>query len=74
MSKNKKNRMFWESAKLNNATYQQYYQRLLELSTAMFEWKNLPPSVDARFLELTLFGKGMAVRGYTDIAEPDIEG
>lgn len=61
MSKNKKNRMFWESAKLNNATYQQYYQRLLELSTAMFEWKNLPPSVDARFLELTLFGKGMAV-------------
>ena len=57
----KKDRMFWESAKLNNATYQQYYNRLLELSTAMFEWKNLPDSVDARFLELTLFGKGMGV-------------
>lgn len=57
----KKDRMFWESAKLNNATYQQYYNRLLELSIAMFDWKNLPDSVDARFLELTLFGKGMAV-------------
>lgn len=53
--------MFWESAKLNNATYQQYYNRLTELSTVMFEWKNLPPTVDQRFLELTLFAKGMAV-------------
>ena len=53
--------MFWESAKLNNATYQQYYNRLTELSTVMFEWKNLPDTVDQRFLELTLFAKGMAV-------------
>lgn len=61
MSKNKKDRMFWESAKLNNATYQQYYNRLTELSTVMFEWKNLPDTVDARFLELTLFARGQAV-------------
>lgn len=27
----------------------------------MFEWKNLPKSVDPRFLELTLFSDGMAV-------------
>ena len=57
----KKNRQFWESATLNNATYRQYYQRLLELSTVMFEWKNIPPTIDVRFLELTLFSKGMAV-------------
>lgn len=61
MAKKKNNRMFWESAKLNNATYQQYYNRLTELSTVMFEWKNLPDSVDPRFLELTLFAKGQAV-------------
>lgn len=61
MAKKKKDRMFWESAKLNNATYQQYYNRLTELSTVMFEWKNLPPTIDPRFLELTLFAKGMAV-------------
>ena len=61
MSKKKRDRMFWESAKLNNATYQQYYNRLTELSTVMFEWKNLPETVDPRFLELTLFAKGKAV-------------
>lgn len=61
MGKKKRDRMFWESAKLNNATYQQYYNRLTELSTVMFEWKNLPKTVDPRFLELTLFAKGMAV-------------
>ena len=61
MAKKKNDRMFWESAKLNNATYQQYYNRLTELSTSMFEWKNLPDSVDPRFLELTLFAKGQAV-------------
>lgn len=61
MAKKKKDRMFWESAKLNNATYQQYYNRLTELSTVMFEWKNLPDTVDPRFLELTLFAKGQAV-------------
>lgn len=61
MAKKKKDRMFWESAKLNNATYQQYYNRLTELSTVMFEWKNLPKTIDPRFLELTLFAKGQAV-------------
>ena len=60
-NKKKQDRMFWESARLNNATYQQYYNRLTELSTVMFEWKNLPPTIDPRFLELTLFAKGMAV-------------
>lgn len=56
---NKKKR--WESAWLNSATYSQYYNRLFELAINMYEWKNLPDSVDERFLELTLFTKGMAV-------------
>lgn len=52
---------FWESAGLNNVTFRQYYYRLVELSIAMFEWKNLPDTVDPRFLELTLFTDGQAV-------------
>lgn len=52
---------FWESGLMNNRTYIQYYNRLVELSIAMFEWKNLPDSVDPRFLELTLFTDGQAV-------------
>ena len=59
MSKGKREK--WESALLNNRTYLQYYNRLLELAINMYEWKNLPPSIDERFLELTLFSDGMAV-------------
>lgn len=51
----------WESALLNNRTYLQYYNRLLELAINMYEWKGLPDTVDERFLELTLFSDGMAV-------------
>lgn len=56
-----KNRQFWESAKYNNSAFLKYYNRLLELAISMFEWKNLPDTVDPRFLELSLFGDGMAV-------------
>lgn len=56
-----KDREFWESAKYNNYTYMQYYNRLVELSVAMFEWKGLPETVDPRYLELTLFSDGKAV-------------
>lgn len=61
MGRRKRDREFWESADLNNASYIQYYDRLTELSISMFEWRNLPDTVDPRFLELTLFAKGMAV-------------
>lgn len=57
----KKDRQFWESAALNNITFRHYYNRLTELAISMFEWKNLPDSVDPRFLELTLFTDGMGV-------------
>ena len=56
-----KGREFWQSASFNNATFMQYYNRLVELAISMFDWKNLPDTIDARFLELALFGDGMAV-------------
>lgn len=65
MSKGKREK--WESALLNNRTYLQYYNRLLELAINMYEWKNLPDTVDERFLELTLFSDGMAVYFRDDI-------
>ena len=52
---------FWESASMNVGTYKQYYNRLVELAISMFEWKNLPDSVDPRFLELCLFTDGQAI-------------
>ena len=63
----KGNREKWKSALLNNRTYLQYYNRLLELAINMYEWKNLPNTVDERFLELTLFSDGMAVFFRDDI-------
>ena len=60
MGKNK-NREFWESSAMNNVTFKHYYNRLTELSISMFEWKNLPPSIDVRFLETVLHSKGVAV-------------
>ena len=57
----KKRRENWESARLNNHTYLQYYNRLTDLALSVYEWKNLPDSVDERFIELTLFSAGMAV-------------
>lgn len=51
----------WSSAILNNRTYLMYYNRLMELAINLFKWDNLPDTVDERFLELTLYGDGMAV-------------
>lgn len=57
----KRDLQFCESAYMNNRTYLQYYNRLTELALSMFEWKNLPPTVDPRFLEMCLFSEGKAV-------------
>lgn len=56
-----KGREFWQSASFNNATFMQYYNRIVELAISMFDWKNLPETIDPRYLELALFGDGMAV-------------
>ena len=58
---NRPKTLFEESLQMNNVTYMQYVHRLMELSIAMFEWKNLPSSIDERFLEMTLFTDGHAV-------------
>lgn len=57
----KKRTEFSDSVVLNDRTYIQYLNRLTELATCMFEWKNLPPSVDERFMEMQLFNKGMCI-------------
>lgn len=64
---NAADRQFWESAKYNNYSFKQYYNRLTELSVSMFEWKNLPDTIDVRFLELSLFGDGLSVFFYDDV-------
>lgn len=61
MGRAKRDGEFWKSALMNNRTYIQYYNRLTELALSMFEWKNLPATVDPRYLELCLYSNGKAV-------------
>lgn len=49
------------SAARNNQAFIHYLNRLKELAVSMFEWKNVPDTVDIRFLELTLMQDGMAI-------------
>lgn len=53
----KENQTQW----MNDATYFDYYMRLKELAINQFEWVNLPPTCDNRFLELILFEMGHAL-------------
>lgn len=64
---NLQNGEFWNSARQNSDDFIRYYNRLTELSVAMFEWKGLPDTVDPRFLELALFGDGYAVFFYDEV-------
>lgn len=54
-------RNFWGSLFKNDDTFIFYYNRLKELAISMFEWKNLPDTIDERFLELLLFDYGSAI-------------
>lgn len=63
----KKKTLFEESLALNNLTYQQYINRLTELAISMFEWKNLPDTIDSRYIELRLFMNGSVVYFNDDV-------
>lgn len=53
-----KNKEFNRTAIENIDSFNDYEQRLAELAISMFRWENLPEGVDARFMELVLFGQG----------------
>ena len=57
---NKINSKFIDSAYLNDATFIDYMDRMEKICESIFEWVNLPDSMDSRFLEETLFLFGQA--------------
>ena len=54
------NYKFEDSLIVNDATYIDYLNRFKRISLSMFEWVNLPNSMDARYLELCLYYNGQA--------------
>ena len=53
-------REFFDSLYNNQATYADYMNRLKKVATSIFEWVNLPESMNQRYLEECLFYYGMA--------------
>ena len=60
MKRSKENYEFKDALELNNATFNDYLNRFKRIALSMFEWVNLPKSMDARYLEKCLFYNGQA--------------
>ena len=54
------NYKFIDSALLNDMTFIDYLERFQKLALSIFEWVNLPSSMNARYLEQTLYFDGQA--------------
>lgn len=58
--KDRNNYKFRDSLELNNATFIDYCNRFRRIALSMFEWINLPKTMNARYLELCLYYNGKA--------------
>lgn len=52
---------FFQSIFSNAWSYNIYYDKLKEITITLYKWVNLPPEIDERFLELSLFERGQVV-------------
>ena len=55
---------FRDAIILNDRTYVDYLGRMKKICLSMFEWQNLPASMNARYLEMCLFYNGQAAMLY----------
>lgn len=55
---------FRDAILLNNDTYIDYLERMKKICLSMFEWVNLPQSMNARFIEMCLYYNGQAALLY----------
>ena len=60
------NREFIDTAWVNDATYWDYLERLKKVAMSMFEWVNLPESMNARYIEKSLYYHGSAAFLYDE--------
>lgn len=64
-----KNSEFDRTAVESIDAFNDYEQRLAELALAMFKWTGLPDTIDARFMELVLFGQGKVLFFKDDVVD-----
>lgn len=58
------NSEFGDAQLVNGQTYNDYIYRMKKIILSMFEWKNLPDTMNARYLEMCLYYKGQAAMLY----------
>lgn len=62
-----KNNKFIDSALVNDATYFDYLERFKKIALSIFEWVNLPSSMNSMFLEKCLYYHGSAALLYDEL-------
>lgn len=60
------NDSFEDAMLLNSQTYVDYLERMKKICLSMFEWVNLPDTMNSRFLEMCLYYKGQAALLYDE--------
>lgn len=66
---NVRDRMEAEAKRCNDETEYVWFQRLIEIALNGIKWINLPPEIDARYLELSLLFCGSALFFYDEQAD-----
>ena len=57
---------FEDAMLLNSQTYVDYLERMKKICLSMFEWINLPDTMNSRYLEMCLYYKGQAALLYDE--------
>ena len=60
------NSEFEDAMLLNSQTYTDYLERMKKICLSMFEWVNLPETMNSRYLEMCLYYKGQAALLYDE--------
>ena len=58
------NSSFDDAIIINSQTYIDYLERMKKIALSMFDWINLPDTMNARYLEMCLYYKGQAALLY----------
>ena len=57
---------FRDAMLMNNQTYVDYLERMKKICLSIFDWQNLPESMNARFIEMCLYYNGQAALLYDE--------
>lgn len=75
MSKNRSQKRRNVAGIKNSLTFQHYLKLLTELAVNRFEWQNMPPEIDTRYIEMQLIKRpGIVFFQDASLAYQDAQG